>query len=60
MRLRAEALRWKLEPAAAVIGIAYKDKPEDTDAFLRQYGKLFSQIAVDFDGRALCAGAGGA
>ena len=35
-----------------VIGIAYKDKPEDTDAFLRQYGNPFSQIAVDFDGQA--------
>lgn len=34
-----------------VIGIAYKDKPADTQAFLTQYGNPFSAIGVDRDGR---------
>lgn len=50
-RAEAPALE-ALSQQLPVIGIAYKDKPEDTDAFLRQYGNPFSQIAVDFDGQA--------
>ena len=34
-----------------VIGVAYKDKPTDTQAFLTQYGNPFSAIGVDRDGR---------
>ena len=34
-----------------VIGVAYKDKPADTQAFLTQYGNPFSAIGVDRDGR---------
>ena len=34
-----------------VIGVAYKDKPADTQAFLSQYGNPFSAIGVDRDGR---------
>ena len=50
-RAEAPALE-ALSQQLPVIGIAYKDKPEDTDAFLRQYGNPFSQIAVDFEGQA--------
>ena len=50
-RAEAPALE-ALSQQLPVIGITYKDKPEDTDAFLRQYGNPFSQIAVDFDGQA--------
>ncbi|MEL0076406.1 MAG: DsbE family thiol:disulfide interchange protein [Alphaproteobacteria bacterium] len=34
-----------------VIGIAYKDKPADTSAFLEQYGNPFAAIGVDRDGQ---------
>ena len=34
-----------------VIGVAYKDKPTDTQAFLIRYGNPFSAIGVDRDGR---------
>jgi cytochrome c biogenesis protein CcmG/thiol:disulfide interchange protein DsbE len=34
-----------------VIGIAYKDKPEDTKAWLDRYGDPYTRIAVDRDGR---------
>ena len=50
-RAEAPALE-ALSQQLPVIGIAYKDRPEDTDAFLRQYGNPFSQIAVDFEGQA--------
>ncbi len=32
-------------------GIAYKDKPEGTAAFLARYGNPFARIAADLDGR---------
>jgi cytochrome c biogenesis protein CcmG/thiol:disulfide interchange protein DsbE len=35
-----------------VIGIAYKDKPTQTQAFLTRLGDPFSEILVDQDGRA--------
>lgn len=35
-----------------VIGIAYKDKPTQTEAFLTRLGDPFSEILVDQDGRA--------
>ena len=50
-RAEAPALE-ALSQQLPVLGIAYKDKPEDTNAFLRQYGNPFSQIGVDFDGQA--------
>mgnify|MGYP001989694140 FL=1 len=34
-----------------MIGIAYKDKPVDTQTFLTQYGNPFSALGVDRDGR---------
>lgn len=33
-----------------VIAIAYKDKSEDTTAFLAQYGNPFSAVWMDYDG----------
>lgn len=35
-----------------IMGIAYKDRPEDTQAFLRTYGNPFAAIGVDRDGSA--------
>ncbi len=34
-----------------VVGIAYKDKPEDALAFLKEYGNPYLAIGVDLDGR---------
>ena len=34
-----------------VIAIAYKDKAEDTAAFLEQYGNPFAAIWMDYDGK---------
>ena len=35
-----------------VVGLAYKDEPEKTAAFLRRLGDPFAQVLVDQDGRA--------
>jgi cytochrome c biogenesis protein CcmG/thiol:disulfide interchange protein DsbE len=35
-----------------VIGVAYKDAPEKTEAFLARLGDPFAQVLVDRDGRA--------
>ena len=50
-RAEAPALE-ALRKVLPIVGIAYKDKPEDTKAFLQQYGNPFRQIGVDDDGRA--------
>ena len=42
----------QLSQSLPIIGIAYKDKPEDTTSFLEQYGNPFRQIGMDNDGRA--------
>ena len=39
-----------LEEDIRILGIAYKDKPADTRAFLQQYGNPFVAIGVDRDG----------
>ena len=49
-RAEAPALALLAE-SVIVIGIAYKDKPADTSAFLTQFGNPFSAIGVDRDGR---------
>ena len=36
----------------AVVGIAYKDEPEATRAFLDELGDPFAMVLVDYDGRA--------
>ena len=36
----------------AIVGVAYKDEPENTAAFLEQMGDPFSMVLVDRDGRA--------
>lgn len=35
----------------ALVGLAYKDRPEDTQRWLRENGNPFSQVALDVDGR---------
>lgn len=35
----------------AVVGIAYKDKQSDTDAFLQTYGNPYQAVWMDYDGR---------
>jgi cytochrome c biogenesis protein CcmG/thiol:disulfide interchange protein DsbE len=50
-RAEAPALE-ALSQQMPVIGISYKDRPEDTQAFLRQYGNPFNQIGIDFYGQA--------
>jgi cytochrome c biogenesis protein CcmG, thiol:disulfide interchange protein DsbE len=34
-----------------VVGIAYKDKPEDALGFLKEYGNPYLAIGIDLDGR---------
>ena len=36
----------------AIVGVAYKDEPEATAAFLEELGDPFSMVLVDHDGRA--------
>ena len=40
-----------LSKTLPIIGIAYKDKPEDTTAFLQKYGNPFRQVGMDTNGR---------
>lgn len=40
------------EDGISVVGIAYKDQPQDTLAWLTRNGDPFSRIGVDLDGRA--------
>ena len=49
-RIEAPALDYLAE-FLPVVGIAYKDKPTDTQRFLQQYGNPFREILVDTDGR---------
>ena len=35
-----------------LVGVAYKEPPEDTRGFLARYGDPFTQVLVDRDGRA--------
>ena len=34
-----------------ILGVAYKDKPENAEAFLNQHGNPFESVALDPDGR---------
>ena len=50
---RAEAPALELlSRETTIMGIAYKDRPEDTKAFLKDYGDPFAGIGVDRDGAA--------
>lgn len=44
MALQAEGIR--------VVGVAYKDEPDDTRAFLEELGDPFTAVLVDREGRA--------
>lgn len=50
-RAEAPALA-SLSEKMTIIGIAYKDKPADTQKFLSQYGNPYRRIGVDLDGKA--------
>ena len=50
-RAEAPALE-HLSNQISIIGIAYKDRPQDTLKFLQQYGNPFVAIGRDDDGRA--------
>ena len=50
-RAEAPALA-SLSEKMTIIGIAYKDKPADTQKFLSQYGNPYQRIGVDLDGKA--------
>ena len=50
-RAEAPALE-HLSTQISIIGIAYKDRPQDTLQFLEQYGNPFVAIGRDDDGRA--------
>ena len=50
-RAEAPALE-HLSNQISIIGIAYKDRPQDTMKFLQQYGNPFVAIGRDDDGRA--------
>ena len=49
-RAEAPALE-HLSNQISIIGIAYKDRPQDTQKFLQQYGNPFFAIGRDDDGR---------
>ena len=50
-RAEAPALE-HLSKKISIIGITYKDRPQDTQKFLQQYGNPFVAIGRDDDGRA--------
>ena len=50
-RAEAPALEY-LSKKISIIGISYKDRPQDTQKFLQQYGNPFVAIGRDDDGRA--------
>jgi cytochrome c biogenesis protein CcmG/thiol:disulfide interchange protein DsbE len=47
----ADALEALEQQGAQIWGIAYKDKPDNTRAFLDRYGNPYSRIATDDTGR---------
>ena len=49
-RAEAPALEM-LSKRVAILGIAYKDRSEDTNSFLEQYGNPFQAVGMDTDGR---------
>ena len=48
----ADAKIKRLAEEIDILGIAYKDRPEDTNGFLATYGDPFAAIGVDRDGGA--------
>ena len=49
-RAEAPALE-HLSKQISIVGIAYKDRPQDTKKFLQQYGNPFVEVGRDDDGR---------
>ncbi len=50
--IEAPALAAMEAQGARIVGVAYKDEPEASRAFLRRYGDPFAAVMVDRDGRA--------
>ncbi|MGA0602590.1 DsbE family thiol:disulfide interchange protein [Caulobacter sp. KR2-114] len=48
----APALMALKAEGAPIVGIAYKDRTEDTQGFLAQHGNPYSQVLADSDGQA--------
>ncbi|HTI68127.1 MAG TPA: DsbE family thiol:disulfide interchange protein [Caulobacteraceae bacterium] len=50
--VEAPALAAMKDQGARIVGVAYKDEPAASNAFLRRYGDPFATVLVDRDGRA--------
>jgi cytochrome c biogenesis protein CcmG/thiol:disulfide interchange protein DsbE len=50
--VEAPALAAMKAQGARIVGVAWKDPPADSAAFLRRYGDPFATVLVDRDGRA--------
>lgn len=50
--VEAPALNAMKGQGARIVGVAYKDEPSASSAFLRRYGDPFAAVLVDRDGRA--------
>ena len=46
-----EAITWLANNGVRIIGLNYKDKPEDAKRWLQQMGNPYTSIASDVDGR---------
>ena len=40
----------KVNPDLAIIGLAYKDKPAETEKWLKRYGNPYTAVVIDRDG----------
>ena len=50
-RQEHEALKWLADKGVRIVGLNYKDKPEEARQWLRQLGDPYRKIASDLDGR---------
>ena len=50
-RQEHEALKWLADKGVRIVGLNYKDKPEEARQWLRQLGDPYLKIASDLDGR---------
>jgi cytochrome c biogenesis protein CcmG/thiol:disulfide interchange protein DsbE len=50
-RQEHQAISWLSQNGFRVIGLNYKDQPDDAKQWLRQFGNPYTSIASDLDGR---------
>lgn len=50
-RQEHEAITWLANNGIRVVGLNYKDKPEDAKKWLQRFGNPYERIASDLDGR---------